>query len=150
MIPSIGFWAIGDAVMRRVPRLTQPVLSGLAIVWIAIAGVIAIYDYFVVWGQSAEVRDAYQHTLVAEVDYLQESPPSASVILSSVYPNVAHDPSIYLVLQDGANWDSRWVDARYALLAPDQGDTTVVVPASTPLHPGIYRVIAGSRQGRFA
>ena len=134
LIPSVGFWGVGDGLMRRMSRLTQPVLTGLAIVWILFAGAVAIYDYFVVWGQSVEVRDAYQHTLVEEVTYLKTQNPDAPFVLSSVYPSIAHDPSIYLVLQDGADWETRWIDARQALVVPQSGTATLLIPASTPLH----------------
>ncbi len=141
LIPSLGFWAVGDAVMRRMPRLTQPVLAGLAAVWILFAGAVAIYDYFVVWGQSVEVRDAYQHTLVEEVAYLKAQALPEPFVISSVLPNVAHDPSIYLVLQDGANWETRWVDARQALVVPAGSTATVVVPSATPLHPAFANLL---------
>lgn len=141
LVPAVGFWGVGDGIMRRIPRLTQPMLTGLAVVWILFAGAVTIYDYFFVWGQSAEVRDAYQQTLVEEVTYLREQSLPEPFVISSALPNVAHDPSIYLVLQDGANWETRWVDARRALVIPAGGTATVVVPASTPLHPAFAELL---------
>ncbi len=141
LIPSVGFWGMGDWVRQKWPRLTQPVLSAVAVVWILLAGSLAIYDYFVVWGQSAEVRDAYQHTLLQEVAYIKEQEISKPLVLSSVYPNVAHDPSIYLVYQDGANWDTRWVDARYALVIPQNGEATLLTSAATAPHPAFAEML---------
>ena len=135
IIPSLGFWSLANWARQKWPALTQPMLTAIAIVWVLFAGFVAVYDYFVVWGQSAEVRDAYQHTLLQEVVYLKDEGVNTPLVLSSVYPNVAHDPSIYLVYQDGANWDTRWVDSRYALTIPQNEEATVFVPASTPLHP---------------
>ncbi len=89
------------------------------------------------WGLSAEVRGAYQHTLVESIKYLDGHPSAAPLLFSSVYPGPAHDSSIALVLGGGDEQirTARWVDARYALVIPEGSAATVVIPASTPPHP---------------
>jgi hypothetical protein len=90
-------------------------------------------DYFVRWGQSAEVRSAYQHTLIEELTYLQENPPDTTVIISTVYPGPAHDSSIGMVM--APNWDIRWVDVRWGMIVPDGRAPQLIIPQSTPPHP---------------
>jgi hypothetical protein len=110
-------------------------LAVILVIWVAF---VSGRDYFVRWGDSAEARGAYQHTLVESIRHMQANYPDAYPILfSSVYPGPAHDSSIALVL--GANRSAvgetaRWADARYALVVPT-GETLAVIPASTPPHP---------------
>ncbi len=141
LLPSVGFWGVGDGLMRRLPRITPSILRLVAVGWLLLAAIVASYDYFVVWGQSTAVRDAYQQTLAAEVAYLQAEEPTQPVVLSSVYPNIVHDPSIYLLLQNGANWETRWVDARYALVVPNGDGATYLISAATPLHPAFAQFL---------
>jgi hypothetical protein len=89
--------------------------------------------YFRRWGQDPDVRAAYQHTLVAQVEYLKAEAPQTAVI-SSVYPGAAHDPGIGLVLA-GERPEWRWVDARTAVVFPGGAPSLLAAPSSTPLHP---------------
>ncbi len=134
LLPAIGFWGLGDWLAARFPRIKPAWLAAAAAVWLLIAGSIAARDYFLRWGQAAEVRDAYQHTLVEEVAWLRESGATA-VLMSSVYPGPAHDPSISKVLWGSNQPDERWGDARYALIFPNGQSVTAVIPAATPPHP---------------
>ena len=101
-------------------------------------------DYFVRWGQSAEVRGAYQHTLVTALDHVQANYPDAdSILFSSVYPGPAHDSSIALVVaadMPAAGETARWADARYALVIPPE-ETLAVIPYSTPPHPAFIPLL---------
>lgn len=122
------------------PRTTRrmSLIIVLAVGWIAAAGLFTMRDYFLRWGDSADVRGAYQHTLVAELEHLQAHYPTAdSVVFSTVYPGPAHDSSIALVLAAGRpalSETARWTDARYALVIPPS-DSLAVIPYSTPPHP---------------
>jgi hypothetical protein len=79
------------------------------------------------------VRSAYQHTLVEQLRWLNQNGAEGPVVISSVYPGAAHNPSIALVLAERPQ-QLRWVDARQGLLAPPQ-EALLLVPAATPLHP---------------
>ncbi|MEJ2750946.1 MAG: hypothetical protein P8183_24020, partial [Anaerolineae bacterium] len=71
------------------------------------------------------------------------------VVISSVYPGPAHDPSISLVLAPEISAAARWVDARYALLFPGGGNgpfdtlrtSRILIPASTPIHPALAQFV---------
>lgn len=134
ILPVIGFVTLIDGVRQRV-TLSETWVWGIVAGWLLFAGGVTVNDYFGRWGTAVEVRDAYRHTLVEEVAYLQEKQASGPVILSSVYPGPAHDPSINLVMFGGEPPKNRWVDARTAMILPFQGRATAVIPASTPLHP---------------
>lgn len=134
LIPAIGFVAVSDTLSKRFSRFKQPAFAGLAVSWLAVAGWISARDYFVNWGQSAQVRGAYQHTLIQSLAYLETRPDSSPTVLSSVYPGAAHDPSISMVMMPEPDFETRWVDARYALIFPGGEDARAVIPVSTAPH----------------
>ena len=119
-----GLWSV---VCRLLPTLF--------IVWVTF---VSARDYFVRWADSADVRGAYQHTLVESIRHLQANYHDADpVLFSTVYPGPAHDASIALALaadRPAVGHDARWVDARYALTLPSER-TLAVIPHSTPPHP---------------
>lgn len=101
--------------------------------WLLLTAGLTADAYFRRWGQNPDVREAYQHTLVEQMTYLDSLPPQPAMI-SSVYPGAAHNPSIGLVLAgDRPQW--RWVDARAALLFPRGEPALLLAPPATPLHP---------------
>jgi 4-amino-4-deoxy-L-arabinose transferase-like glycosyltransferase len=134
ILPAVGFVFSFAWVQQRWSKLALSSFVPITAVWLTFAGGIALRDYFVVWGTAADVRGAYQHTLIEEIAYLETVETNDSVVLSSVYPGPAHDPSIYLVMTGGDPNDSRWVDARFAMLFPSGSEAQMLVPASTPPH----------------
>ena len=135
MLPVVGFLAVIIWLQQQLNLSDQRVWMGAAAVWLTFVAGMTINDYFGRWGTAVEVRDAYQHTLIEEVAYLRQNQAAGPVIMSSVYPGPAHDPSINLVMSGGEPLASRWVDARAAMILPAQTPAQVVIPASTPLHP---------------
>lgn len=118
----------------RISHLNSSLLV-LLVFWVAF---VSARDYFIRWGESAEVRGAYQHTLVESIRHLTTQYAAADPILfSTVYPGPAHDASIALVMaadHPAIGRTARWADARHALVLPP-GETTAVIPYSTPPHP---------------
>lgn len=117
-------------------------LAALVILtWVAF---VSSRDYFVRWGDSTEVRGAYQHTLVESILHLTTQYSAADPILfSTVYPGPAHDASIALVMaadHPAIGRTARWADARHALVIPP-GETTAVIPYSTPPHPAFIPLL---------
>ena len=131
LLPAIGFITVTDWRLWPRTRLLQPVVNTLAVIWLFFAGSITSYDYFVRWGQSPQVRGAYQHTLVEALATIDTVGP---VVISSVYPGPVHDASIGLVMSSDPALEMRWIDARYALLFPQTIEAHVIIPASTPAH----------------
>ena len=115
-----------------------------ALVLLAWVAFISARDYFVRWGDSAEVRGAYQHTLVSAIEHIHSNYPDVDPILfSSVYPGPAHDSSIALVTganQPAVSETARWADARYALVVPPDR-TLAAIPYSTPPHPAFIPLL---------
>ncbi len=132
-LPAVGFWFWADWLAARRPQVARAVIVGGLVLWLLVAGTTAVADYFLRWGQSPDVRGAYQQNLVSTLAYLAKNEDGRPVVLSTVYPGPAHDPSIALVLSGAP--DARWVDARYALVLPHNQDALVIIPASTPPHP---------------
>lgn len=134
ILPAIGFATAVHWLKSRNSTLPTWLPAVVTAVWLLFAGWRSATDYFVNWAQSPDVRGAYQINLVETLAYLEESNHLGPVVLSSIYPGPAHDPSISLVLT-GNETSQRWVDARLALIAPGGQSSTVMIPASTPPHP---------------
>jgi 4-amino-4-deoxy-L-arabinose transferase-like glycosyltransferase len=135
LLPAVGF----EAARRRLSiRWGQPVQTAAAIVlgfWLLLVAGTTVRDYFIRWANSAEVRAAYQQTLIKTLDYLESSGISDPIVLSSVYPGAAHDPSIARVFLSDEKRDVRWVDARFGMVFPAGESLQLLAPSSTPLHP---------------
>jgi hypothetical protein len=138
-LPAVGFYALADWLTARQPKVGHWLVRVGLVIWLVMVGSTAVTDYFLRWGQSPEVRGAYQQNLVAILAYLAEEQANRPVILSTVYPGPAHDPSIALVLEGTA--ERRWVDGRYALILPPQANALIIVPQSTPLHPAFAALL---------
>lgn len=135
VLPAIGFATIAYWLAARQRRANWPALVAITTLWLLFAGITTTSDYFIRWGQSAQVRGAYQHTLTEILDYLERTHTFIHpVVISSVYPGPVHDPSIALVLSGGVSRPARWIDARYALLIPPEPSTHLLIPDSTPPH----------------
>ncbi len=144
LLPAVGFMALVDGLggKRRPSPLGRPyLLAGVTAVWIGLAGFFTARDYFGRWGQSPEVRGAYQHTLVETIAYLEAEAITGPLSLSTVYPSAAHDPSISLALAPQPDWAARWMDARYALIWPGGAAAQAIIPDSTPLHPALAALL---------
>ena len=116
---------------RRAGQVAGLAFAGLVVV----TGAISARDYFVTWGQSADVRAAYQHTLVAAAGYLDAQPEGGAVALSTIYPHAPHDPYVFEMSVRRSDLSRRWFDARRALLFPPQPVARLIAPASAPLDP---------------
>ncbi len=136
----------GDRARIPSPHLpfSPSIITLAAVVFIVWVAFISARDYFIHWGESAEVRGAYQHTLVSAIEHIQSNYSDADPILfSSVYPGPAHDSSIALVAgagQPAISETARWADARYALVVPP-GRTLAAIPYSTPPHPAFIPLL---------
>ncbi|MGW8318014.1 MAG: ArnT family glycosyltransferase [Candidatus Promineifilaceae bacterium] len=135
LLPAVGFVALAGWSLARWGQRLRPAVVGLLAIWLLWAGATTVRDYFMRWAQSPDVRAAYQHTLVKALAYEEQQPAGGPVVVSSVYPGPAHDPSIARVLMPEDSEGLRWVDARYALIFPGDGSARLLLPASTPLHP---------------
>jgi hypothetical protein len=142
LIPAVGFVFAGRAIAQRFELSQRTVLSLGAGIWLLFVAFVSARDYFVRWGDAVEVRGAYQHTLVNELDYLKEQGfDEKAMVISTVYPGPAHDASIALVLGGEETQDFRWVDARNALLLPEGDEAYAVIPSSTPPHHAFSRYL---------
>ncbi len=134
ILPAIGFGTAVQWLKTQVKPLPTWLPAAITAVWLLFAGWRSVSDYFVTWANDPNVRSAYQVNLVETLAYLEINNADESVLLSTVYPGPAHDPSINLVLT-GEEDNKRWVDARWAIIAPGGQSSRAMIPASTPPHP---------------
>ncbi len=108
---------------------------GICSLFIVSLFIFSARDYFVTWGNSPDVRAAYQSTTIEMLKAVK-----GPTVISSVYPSAPHDPYIGELF---TTQETRWVDARLAvILRPTEADEAplqLLVPASTPLHPFLAR-----------
>jgi 4-amino-4-deoxy-L-arabinose transferase-like glycosyltransferase len=134
LLPAVGFVAAGQWLQERWPPPRRWLLSGTAALWLLVVLLLTTRDYFQRWAESPDVRAAYQHTLAEALAYLDEEGLERPVVISSVYPGAAHDPSVARVLLGTNDLQSRWIDGRYGLIFPQGADAWLLAPAATPLH----------------
>jgi hypothetical protein len=144
VLPGIGFATAVHWLKTQIKPLPRWLPAALAAVWLLFAGWRSATDYFVTWANDPDVRGAYQVNLVAALDYLEQNAPTEPVLLSTIYPGPAHDPSINLVLT-GEEANKRWADARWALVAPAGQSSRALIPASTPPHPFFAQWLAAQK-----
>jgi hypothetical protein len=139
LLPAVGFVAVARRFAQGKPTVSRA-MALVGIAWLALAAWSTASDYFVRWARAPEVRAAYMHTLVEQLAYVKASGDNP-VVVSSERPGPAHNQSIGLVLLPERR-NLRWVDVRRALIVPPTGRATVLVPASTPLHPAFESWLA--------
>jgi len=127
---AISNWRYAIRHTQYALRYTLYTLCSLFIVSLFI---VTTRDYFFIWGQSPDVRAAYQSTTIAMAKSL-DSP----AVISTIYPSAAHDPYIAELI---TAQETRWVDGRTALLIPNRSTFKLLVPSSTPLHPSFTKYV---------
>jgi hypothetical protein len=135
LFPALAFAA---ARRRAAARWGGAATWGVELAFAAlvlVTGWSAARDYFVSWGRSAEVRAAYQHTLVEEARVLDARPEVALAALSSLYPHAPHDPYVFELGLQRDDLATRWFDGRRALVLPDRPSACLLAPSGAPLAP---------------
>ncbi len=108
--------------------------AAFAVAIVAI-GAASAHAYFVTWGESPEVRDAYKHTLVEIADYLDTAPAIEGVGISTYLPHAPHDPCVFDMCLQRDDLSLRWFDGGRAIVFPAEKSGWLVVPARVPLDP---------------
>ena len=135
LFPALGIVTSLRLLSQRFKVSHRIVITTGTAILLLLVGWITIRDYFIRWGESPEVRTAYQHTLLEELAFLDQVHTNDSpIVLSTVYPGPAHDPSVALVIAGPRSEQIRWVDARTALVIPQEANARALIPSSTPPH----------------
>lgn len=124
ILPALALSRLADGLPPIAGRLGLWKLGAAALLFATAA--VTVRDYFFAWGQSADVRAAYQSTLIAMLESVD-----GPAVISTVYPSALHDPYIGEII---TRQETRWIDARYALLIPTKEQFKHLVPSSTPLN----------------
>jgi 4-amino-4-deoxy-L-arabinose transferase-like glycosyltransferase len=114
------------------------------IVLVAVTGANAAYNYFVTWGNSADVRAAYQHTVIETARTLDLQEPGGVVALSTLHPSAPHDPYVFEMGLRRRDLSLRWFDGRLALILPSDPQARLVAPHSASLD-AYFANLAGFR-----
>ncbi|MBI3359562.1 MAG: hypothetical protein HY023_00440 [Chloroflexi bacterium] len=142
VFPALAFEAVSSRLARRFQFSVTlgPWLIFVGLV--AATGVTTFRDYFLRWGESPDVRAAYQHTLIEEMKYIDSRFDGGIAVLSSINPSAPHDPYIAELALRRKNVRLRWADGREAMIFPDDTNVRWIIPASTPLDPFFDSLLA--------
>jgi len=108
--------------------------GGLLIVFVIASGILGMRDY-VTWGRRPDVRAAYMHTLVKIADYLDATPDTGLVALSTALPLAPHDPYVFDASLRRPDLSTRWFNGQRALILPAVSTARLIAPAVAPLDP---------------
>ncbi len=130
---SLGLATIIGFLHRHTLGWGRVVIGGAVATLFAITGVRTTHAYFDVWAHHRDVRVAYHHALVQQAHYLDESPETGVVSLSSIYPGRVHDPYTMELSLHREDLSLRWFDGRFALVFPNPGESRVIIPSIAQL-----------------
>ncbi len=133
LFPAVALAELVARLPAELARRPWPAVA--AAILLAVTAGFTYRDYFVRWGQSADVRAAYRNNLLASVRWARDELGPGTAIFSTDYPLEPHDPYLGQLYLPADRLMARWVDGRGALLLPAAGDTWLVLPASTPPDP---------------
>jgi 4-amino-4-deoxy-L-arabinose transferase-like glycosyltransferase len=135
VLPAVCAVEVGRCVAARFGSRWAKAFTAGCVAWLAVIALSTGYDYFIRWGQSPATRAAYFHNLSAITDYLNRTPYSGAVALSSPFPDLPLDPFIADLRVHRNDLSLYWFDAQRALMFPDAARSLMIVPPSTPLPP---------------
>ncbi len=136
-LPALGAVEVGRWIkMRFGPRWVTAFGAACAL-WLVVIAASTGHDYFVRWGQARETRAAYFANLAAITDYLNRTPHSGAVALSSPFPDLPLDPFIAEMRLRRRDLALRWFTAPRALVFPNSAKSLLIVPPNSPLDPGL-------------
>jgi hypothetical protein len=140
LFPALAVVAIGRVVSGRVDtRARWPtwIAAGACVGLLVIVAVVSARDYFIVWGESPDVRAAYMTPLIEIADHVADVSPDAGIGISTYLPHAPHDPYVFDMANRRADAQPdpalRWFDARRALVLSRTG--VLFVPAGVALDP---------------
>jgi hypothetical protein len=114
---------------KRVAEVIVVSLYGLVFVLTA-------RDYFANWANDPEVRVQYESTLVSALRYLEDYDQDSAAI-STTTPDRYHSPSVALLTADSLESSLRWFNGQHSLIAPLEGESTVIFTGFAPLNPDL-------------
>jgi 4-amino-4-deoxy-L-arabinose transferase-like glycosyltransferase len=148
VLVAVGMCTIGR-VLLKIGTWLKISEQSTAVAWNVLATALIMLEadrmaqaYFIDWPARPEVRNIYNHNLVAASRYLADSAWEEDVAVSALYPLYYHDPWIFRYVAGREDLRTRWFDGRGAIVHPlartsAKSWTTYVFSALTPLHPAL-------------
>ncbi|MBN1286921.1 MAG: glycosyltransferase family 39 protein [Anaerolineae bacterium] len=136
ILPAVGAMGLVRWMRGRGWRQEAAVISVIWVLVLAQVGLRTAYDYFVEWGNKAETRAVYFHTLGAMTARIDHDAAQGGVVaLSTPFPEPPLDPFIGLMRIHNPAVDVRWMDARRAVILPPVETAHLFTSADAPLDP---------------
>ena len=134
----------GDTKAHRI----FPVLRVVGALWLVLAAVFTIRDYFVVWPNRSDVREVYRSDLALAAKWIEQQPGDEPMVVASTNPRDL-DPFLFDFQLTGKH-EIKWIDRAFALVYPAR-PAKLISPAYSPIDPGLRDrfLAAPSFTGRF-
>ncbi len=130
LLQALALYEASRWLSRRRVQLVAYLLPGLALLVVVL---ISLPAYFQRWPNQRDVRVAYHTHLLEIARYLDQQSEGGTVLISSMYPGLFHDPYAFEFLSQRDDLRDRWCDGRFGLLLPDVAEAYAVFPALAPL-----------------
>lgn len=124
LFPAIGLVALG-----RTAVLSPPLWRRLAVLVVALAAVLSLRDYFLVWPQQRPAREIYGAQMAAAADALDALASPGRTFVSAEYPRDL-DRFVLDLQRGGRSSDVTWYDGRIALPLAADGPATYLVASN--------------------
>lgn len=128
---ALGLVAIARF-LSRIHSAAAPIFVAALIVF---SGTVTALDYFERWGQSPQVRAAYNNTFASMIDKVNTRSDAHDVAISSLFPDVPLDPFIAARQLRRSDVTLRHFNAQRALAFPDSDSALLLIPDLAKLDP---------------
>jgi hypothetical protein len=135
LFPALAVVAGARWVVRRWGQRAAWIIWVGLVVLVIVTGAVSAYDYFVVWGESPDVRAAYMAPLTEIARYLEGVPPGERVGISAYLPHAPHDPYVLDMSLRRDDLSLRWFDGQRAIVLPPESSAVLIAPAGVSLDP---------------
>ncbi len=134
LLPALTVnWLFQDHQDTKTQRIF-PVLRVVVVLWLVLAAVFTIRDYFVVWPNRSDVREVYRSDLAAAAKWIEQQPGDEPIVVASTNPRDL-DPFLF-DFQLAGRHEIKWIDRAFAMVYPAQ-PARLISPAYSPIDPGL-------------
>jgi hypothetical protein len=139
LFPALALAFGGRWAARQWP-VVRPLLPLAALLLFGYLGVDSARAYFGQWANAPAVREQYETTMMAVMDYLHESEETATATstgsgqaVSTITPHPVHSPALALLALNRTDVNLHWFDGRGSLLLPPTPHSRLIFPGYASL-----------------
>ncbi len=129
LFPALALdWLFTRATQRGARLIGYALIIGL----IVFSGALTIRDYFFIWPDRADVREAYRSDLAAAAQWIEQQPRDQPIVVAATNPRDL-DPFIF-DFELPEEHAVKWIDRAFAVVSPNRA-AKLISPAYAPIDP---------------